>query len=155
MTRPDNPYDAPIELQDPAIPLRTKTLTILVGLFVAIGSLITLGAFLFAVLILVAGQTQPSPLPRTAWFDSPLQKMILGIGSIAVFLTSFALGTWVNCRIAKSQRLTAEVLFRRRELIAAVGEMQFAIHQNKLADKSQSDQASGPSVNPNGDTLLH
>lgn len=134
MTSSSNPYDAPLELHDVALPLRTKVFAGMVGAFVVAGAVITLGTFLFAVLILVAGQTQPTPLPQTAWLDSPLQKLILGFGSLFVLLISCALGSWVVYRIVKSQRLTAEVLFRRRELTAAVGEMQFAMQEKKDKD---------------------
>ena len=137
MTRPDNPYVAPIEQQGLEIPLHLKVVAGVVGTFVVAGTAMTLGAFLFGLLILIAGKSQPSPLAAVDWLESPLQKSIFGIGSIFIAITSFLLGSWTVLRIGKSQRLTAEVLYRRRELKETVGKMHSAVMEQRVASKPQ------------------
>lgn len=131
MTPPDNPYDAPLEEQSLRLPLQMKVIVGVVGAFVVAGTATTLGAFLFGLLILIAGKSQPSPLATVDWLESPLQKLIFGIGSIFIVVTSFLLGSWTVSRIVKSQRLTAEVLFRRRELQVTIGKMHSAVMEQR------------------------
>jgi hypothetical protein len=132
MTRPDNPYVAPIEQQCLEIPLHLKVVAGVVGTFVVAGTAMTLGAFLFGLLILIAGKSQPSPLAAVDWLESPLQKSIFGIGSIFIAITSFLLGSWTVLRIGKTQRLTAEVLYRRRELQLTVSKMHSAVMERNV-----------------------
>ena len=82
------------------------------------------------------------------WFESPLQKIVFGIGSIFIAVTSFLLGSWTVLRIVKSQRLTAQVLFRRRELMAAVGAMHFAVKEKQVGVKPQDVPPSNPGAIP-------
>ena len=137
MSLPENPYDAPNEQQRLEFPLHVKVITAALGAIVVAGTAATLGAFLFGLLILVAGRSQPSPLATVQWLESPLQKFIFGIGSFFIAVISFLLGSWTVLRIVKSQRLTAEVLYRRQELKETVGKMHSAVIEQRVASKLQ------------------
>lgn len=122
-----NPYDAPQEHQKFDLPLRTRIVAVILGLFVFAGAGITMGIFLFATLVVSAGKMQPSPIEWKTLLESPSQRLILVFGGIFVVLSAGALAGWVFFRILKSQRMTAEVLFRRRELQAAVSKLHAAV----------------------------
>lgn len=136
MSLPDNPYDAPIEQQRLEFPLHVKVIAAALGAIVVVGTAATLGAFLFGLLILIAGRSQPTPLTTVQWLESPLQKFIFGVGSIFIAVISFLLGSWSVRRIFKSQRLTAEVLYRQRKLKETVGQMHSAVMEQRVASKS-------------------
>ena len=127
MTPHPNPYDAPVENRHQDLPLQTKIIAACFGIFATAGAAVTLGTFLFGLLILIAGKTEPSPLNADALIGSPLQRIVLGIGGVFLLLTSLAAGGWVVFRILKSQRMTVNVLHRRHQLQAAVAEMQSAM----------------------------
>ena len=148
MTHPDNPYDAPLEDRSPALPLQMKVIVGVVGAFVVAGTATTLGAFLFGLLILIAGRSQPSPLATVDWLESQLQKLVFAFGSIFIAATSFLLGSWTVLRIVKSQRLTAEVLYRRRELQATVSMMHSAVMEQKSTSQPLKVATSGPASIP-------
>ncbi|MDA1232087.1 MAG: hypothetical protein O2856_15035, partial [Planctomycetota bacterium] len=65
-----NPYDAPPEHQQFELPLRTRIVAVIVGLFVFAGAGITMGIFLFATLVVSAGKKQPSPLAWSGLLES-------------------------------------------------------------------------------------
>jgi len=127
MTPQVNPYDAPAENPLPELPLQTKIIAACFGVFITAGAAATLGTFLFGLLTLIAGKTEPSLLLTDALLETDLQKTVLGVGSVFLLITSFAAGGWVIFRILKSQRMTADVLHRRLQLQAAVVEMQWVV----------------------------
>ncbi|MEJ7594200.1 MAG: hypothetical protein WKF77_21900 [Planctomycetaceae bacterium] len=98
-------------------------------------SILNAGVFLFALLVLNAGRTQPSPIGSAALLETSAQRLILTFGGILIAMLSFALAAYVVSRILKSQRLAAEVVFRRQKLQATVVEMQAAVLEQKNADR--------------------
>lgn len=139
MTHQANPYDAPPENQLPELPLRIKIIAACFGLFTMAGAAATLGTFLFGLLILIAGKTQPSPVSTDALIGSPLQMMVFGIGTFFLLMTSLAAGAWVVFRILKSQRMTADVLYRRQQLQVAVIELQAAVRDREITSVTSRD----------------
>ena len=128
-----NPYDAGPEFRNAAVSWWTRFVAGVVGLIVLLGASSTLGVFLFALLVLNAGRSQPSPIGSAALVETSAQRLILTFGGILVAMLSFALAAYVVSRILKSQRLAAEVVFRRQELQATVAEMQAAVLEQKNA----------------------
>lgn len=126
-----NPYQAGPENACPVVPFWTRAVAGAVGLVVFLGASSTLGVFLFALLVLTAGRTQPSPIGPAALLETSAQRLILAFGATLVVALSFTLAAHVVLRILRSQRLTAEVVFRRQALQAAVHEMHAAVMEQK------------------------
>ncbi|MBC7964710.1 MAG: hypothetical protein H7Z17_02195 [Fuerstia sp.] len=122
-----NPYHSDPETICPVVPFWNRVVAGAVGLVVFLGASSTLGIFLFALLVLNAGRTQPSPIGSSALLETSAQRLILTFGATLVALLSFALAAFVVSRILRSQRLTAEVVFRRQALQATVDEMHAAV----------------------------
>ena len=132
-----NPYhsDSDSESVRPVVPFWTRVVAGAVGLVVFLGASSTLGIFLFALLVLSAGRTQPSPIGSAALLATSAQRLILTLGGTLVTLLSFALAAYVVSRILRSQRLTAELVFRRQALQATVNEMHAAVLEQKNAER--------------------
>jgi hypothetical protein len=130
-----NPYHASAETVGQEVPLWTRVVAGAVGVFVFLGATLTLGIFLFALLVLTAGRTHPSPIGASALLETSAQRLILTFGGTLVALLSFALAAYVVSRILRSQRLAAEVLFRRQALKATVDEMHAAVREQKNAEQ--------------------
>ena len=126
-----NPYHSGSETVCPVVPFWTRVVTGAVGLVVFFGASSTLGIFLFALLVLNAGRTQPSPIGSSSLLETSAQRLILTFGGTLIALLSFALAAYVVSRILRSQRLTAEVVFRRQALQATVDEMHAAVLEQK------------------------
>lgn len=126
-----NPYHSGPENVCPVVPFWTRVVAVAVGLVVFLGASSTLGIFLFALLVLNAGRTQPSPIGSAALLETSAQRLILTFGGTLVALLSFALAAYVVSRILRSQRLTAELVFRRQALQATVDEMHAAVLEQK------------------------
>ena len=115
-----NPYDAPRERPRVELTLWSKIFAAGMGGFALIGSAITMGIVLFAVLVLNAGRTHPSPIEDSKLLDAASQKTILVFGGTFIVASSMMFAGWVIFRTLKSQRRSAEAQFRRIELLDAV-----------------------------------
>ena len=125
------PYDVETDVNLPALSLWTRVIAGFVGVLVLLGSAMTLGFFLFALLVITAGRKQPSPLEISALLQSQQQRIILTTGGTLTLGLSILLASYVVSRILRSQRLVADVTFRRQELQAIVGQMQSAVRDRK------------------------
>lgn len=139
MTAESNPYQVGPESEFPHVSLWKKVVAGLVGIAVLLGSATTLGIFLFAMLVLNAGKAYPSPIVSAALLENSSQKLIFIAGGIIIGLVSIALSIYVVARILKSQRLAADVVFRRQELQSTISEMQTAVHNQKKKSTTSHD----------------